>query len=345
MKSNKKLKSKYFIAIVVVIMILLLAWGSFNWSLNRASLAVDENSDQTIKVEVPEGSSTARIASILLEKGLIKSEFAFKYQSKKLEYDNKYQAGNYVLSQNMNMNAIMEKIKNGEAEFETIRFTIPEGYDINLIAKALEEKGLIDIEEFYEVLNNESFDYRFLEGIPVGKNYLEGFLFPDTYEFYMDATERDIIDRLLQRFDTIFIDTYYDRAKELGYSVREIIAMASIVEREAILNEERPTVASVFYNRLEIDMRLQSCATVQYILGEQKARLSTADTQIESPYNTYLNMGLPPSPIASPGVKSIEAALYPADTDYIYFVAKGDGSHAFAKTYNEFLTYKNKYIN
>ncbi|MFA5528780.1 MAG: endolytic transglycosylase MltG [Peptostreptococcales bacterium] len=343
MKAKKK--SKYLIAIVIIVVLILLGWGTFNWSLHRASLAVDENNNQSMKVEIPQGSSTAKIASLLSEKGLINSEFAFKYQSKKLKYDNRYQAGNYVLSQNMDMFAIMEKIKKGEAEFETIRFTIPEGYDMKLIAEALEEKGLVDSGEFYRVLNNEKFDYRFLEGIPLGENYLEGFLFPDTYEFHVDATEKDIIDRLLQRFDNVFVDAYYERAKELGYSIREIIAMASIVEREAVLDEERPIVASVFYNRLDIDMRLQSCATVQYILGEQKARLSIADTQIESPYNTYLHVGLPPAPIASPGLKSIEAALYPADTDYIYFVAKGDGSHAFARTYDQFLTYKNKYIN
>jgi UPF0755 protein len=127
-------------------------------------------------------------------------------------------------------------------------------------------------------------------------------------------------------------------------SVRDIVTLASIIEREARIPEDRPVIASVFYNRLKINMPLQSCATVQYILGEQKPVLSIKDTQIESPYNTYLNPGLPPGPIASPGADSIKAALYPADTDYLYFLAKGDGSTVFSSTYDQFLKDKAKYI-
>jgi UPF0755 protein len=149
---------------------------------------------------------------------------------------------------------------------------------------------------------------------------------------------------MLYQFSKVFTEESKARARELGMSVRELITLASIIEREAQVSEDRPVIASVFYNRLKIGMPLQSCATVQYILGEQKPVLSIEDTRIESPYNTYLISGLPPGPIASPGAESIQAALYPADTKYLFFLAKGDGSHAFSETYEQFLRDKAKYI-
>jgi UPF0755 protein len=241
------------------------------------------------------------------------------------------------------MEEIMKALVAGKAE--TVRFTIPEGYDIKRTSAKLTEDGLINAETFAKEIETGKFDYEFLKDAPAGPNRLEGFLFPETYEIFANANEHDIIDKMLYQFNKVFTDEYYARAEELGMSVRDVITLASIIEREARVPEDRPVIASVFYNRLKIKMPLQSCATVQYILGEQKPVLSIKDTKIESPYNTYLHPGLPPGPIASPGADSIKAALYPADTDYLYFLAKGDGSHAFSSTYEQFLKDKAKYIN
>lgn len=168
-------------------------------------------------------------------------------------------------------------------------------------------------------------------------------MFPDTYEFKAGATEHEIINKMLGRFEEILNS---EISKELGdRSLDDLIIMASIVEREARVESERPIIAAVFYNRLKVDMQLQSCATIQYILGTNKERLLYKDLEIESPYNTYLNSGLPAGPICSPGRDSLKAALEPANVDYLYFVLKkydGDGSHNFASNYNDFLKYKSQ---
>jgi len=238
---------------------------------------------------------------------------------------------------------IMEELKKGAAA-NTKRFTVPEGLDIKHLTEKLVSDGLVDTDKFKYELEYGAFDYWFLEGIPEGPDRLEGFLFPETYEIFVDANEHDIIDKMLYQFSKVFTDEYKARTEEMDMTVLEVITMASIVEREAMIAADRPVIASVFYNRLDIDMPLQSCATVQYIVGEQKPVLSIADTRIGSPYNTYLISGLPPGPIASPGEASIRAALYPDDTDCLFFLAKGDGSHVFSKDYNQFLKDKAQYI-
>lgn len=186
-----------------------------------------------------------------------------------------------------------------------------------------------------------------MEYLPAGANRLEGFLFPETYDVFATSMEHDIINRLLGQFDAVYKDEYYNRATELGYDLNQIITIASLIERETRVDSERAIVASVIYNRLNMGMALQIDATVQYALGEQKDRLSYKDTEIDSPYNTYKVPGLPPGPICSPGEASIKAALYPENTQYVYYVldAKMDGSHRFSKSYDEFLKNKNAYIN
>ena len=334
---------KKLIGLILLAFLLVLGYMFFNQYTEKMAMPMDMESNEYIAVDIPSGSTTEDIANILKNHGLIRSDFTFKYLSRKKNYDGKYQAGTYMLGFNMSMEEIMSFMKQGSAEKDTVRFTIPEGYDLKRVADVLEEQGLIDREEFFDIIADGDFSYDFLKDLPKEENRLEGFLFPDTYEIYTNASEEEIIDKMLTRFDQLFTDEYYQRVEELGFSIKDIITLASIIERESLLNKERPIVSSVFHNRLEIDMMLQSCATVQYVLGEVKPKLSTADTRIESPYNTYLHKGLPPGPIASPGLESIKAALYPEDTKYLYFVAKGDGSHAFATTYNEFLKYKRMY--
>ena len=344
-KRNNKVKSKrrLFISIIIMIGIIIIAAAAiYALYIGNESKPLDPNSNESISVTIPSGTGTAGIANLLEENNLINNKGVFKLQSRSKGYDGKYKAGQYSLSPSMSMEEIMELLLKGKDE--TVRFTIPEGYDIKRTTAKLSEEGLVNTEAFVKEIETGQFDYKFLADSPAGPDRLEGFLFPDTYDIFTTANEHDIVDKMLYQFNKIFTDEYYARAEELGMSVREVITLASIIEREARVQEDRPVIASVFYNRLKIGMPLQSCATVQYILGEQKAVLSIKDTKIDSPYNTYIISGLPPGPIASPGADSIKAALYPADTDYVFFLAKGDGSHAFSVTYEQFLKDKAKYI-
>lgn len=331
--------------ILITLLLLMILAGGAVFLLNPIDYLtspVDPANSEEVLITIPSGSSTTRIADILKENDLIKSVNGFKFLSKDMNADGKMQAGDYLLNQAMSSEAIIEKLISGDTYVETVKFTVPEGYEVLEIADMLAGEGIVDYDEFVRVLEFGEFDYRFLEGIDRSKR-LEGFLFPDTYEIVLDADEYDIINMMLKRFDEVFKDEYYAQAESLGMSVNEIITLASIIEREIVVDEERPVASGVFYNRLDIDMGLQSCATVQYVLPERKENLSIKDTKYDSPYNTYIHPGLPPAPIACPGEKSIKAALYPEDTDYKYFVASssGDGSHIFSVTYEEHLKAKN----
>jgi len=344
-KRHKKIMNnrRLLISLIVLAGILILAITAvFTIYMNKESKPVDPGSKEQISIVIPTGTGTEGIASILAENQLIDNIKVFKLESKMKGYDGKFKAGEYKLSPGMSMEEMMEFLISGKTA--TIRFTIPEGYDIKRITEKLASEGLINADVFAKEIQSGQFSYKFLESAPAGPNRLEGYLFPETYEIFSDANEHDIIDKMLSQFNKVFTEKYYARAKELGMSVNDVITLASIIEREAKIPEDRPIISSVFYNRLNIGMPLQSCATIQYILGEQKAVLSIKDTKIESPYNTYQNAGLPPGPIASPGADSIHSALYPKDTNYLYFLAKGDGSHAFSVTYDQFLKDKAKYI-
>lgn len=322
------------IGLILSLLIILAVSSGCAAVLEKYNAPVDETSTDLVLVTVEPGSSTTGIANTLLDLGLIQNVNAFKAKAKLMEVDGQMQAGDYQLSKAMSTEEIINKLVDGDVYIDTVKFTIPEGYEIRQIADRLEEMGLIDRATFYDILENYPFDYRFLEG--VDRQYdLEGYLFPDTYEIARkDVSELNIITMMLDRFDEIFDDSDYDRAEEIGMSVNQVITLASIIEREGKLQEEFPIISSVFHNRVDISMSLQSCATVQYVLQERKENLTNDDIAIDSPFNTYLYAGLPPAPIASPGEVAIEAALYPADTDYLYFVLKetNDGSHYFNST-------------
>ena len=285
------------------------------------------------EITVDSGDGSAAVAQKLYNKGIIKYPFIFRMQSKLGGYDGKYLPGNAVITDGMSYNDILKLM------ISTIRndkkITIPEGFTIAQIKARLSEEGLINEAEFDKALNPDDYDYRFLKNLPERKNKLEGYLFPSTYFISEEMSEHEIIDMMLREFDTQFKAEYYDRAEQMNLTVDQVITMASIIQGETDSETERAKVAGVFYNRLNSDMNLQSCATVQYILGERKAVLSVADTQINSPYNTYINSGFPIGPICNPETACIEAALYPEETDAFYFVQGSDGKHIFSKTYEE----------
>lgn len=326
--------NKYLNLLLIIIAVLV-----FTGCVSEADYtAVDPAATDTVILEIPSGSTAKSIGALLESEGLIRSADAFVKKVKDMDAAAALQAGQYQFSKAMSVEDVVKVVSGGEVYRNTFKVVVPEGFEVVQIAERLSADGHIDKDLFYKELQTGDFDYKFLSPEDRETN-LEGFLFPATYTFDVGTSEHDIIDAMLKKFDEVFKDEYYTQAESLGLSVREVITMASIVEREARVHDERPIVAGVFYNRIKTKMALQSCATVQYILGERKEVLSNADIAIDNPYNTYKYPGLPPAPIASPGERSIKAALYPADTEYFYFVTTnlGDGSHYFSKTYDEHL--------
>lgn len=309
---------------------------------SKLRVAVDPEDHLETLVTVPRGAATITIGKVLYKSHMISSESAFVNYVKELEVANKLQAGDYMLTKSMDMKTIIDKIASGDVYRNTFKVTIPEGFEIRQIVERLESFNYINSDTFYGVLESGEFDYKFLKNLDT-KNKLEGFLFPATYEFNVGISEYDMINKMLNQFNSVFKEEYYTRAKELDMTIAQVVTLASIIEREAKLDTERPIVSSVFHNRLNQNHKLESCATIQYILGERKERLLYEDLEIVSDFNTYKNVGLPPAPIASPGALSIEAALYPEDTDFMFFVTTGelDGSHNFSKTYDEHNKAKN----
>lgn len=312
-------------------------------SLDDFKKPVDANSDEKIKVEVPKGASTNTISEILDEKNLIKSQFFFKREVKNLGYDGKLKAGEYRLSKSFDLNKIINHLYKGLTYEETVKFTVPEGLELQEIVDLLIKENIInDGEKFKEELEKQLKENKLTKNIDYVN--LEGFLFPDTYIVNKDASIKQIVSKFLNRFNKVFDEETISKIEESKFSFYEILTLASIIEREVAVDNERNTVASVFYNRIDKGMYLQSCATVQYILGERKANLLTSDTKIDDPYNTYQYEGLPPGPICSPGEKAIKAAVNPKDTDYLFFVKsyENDGSHIFTTNLNDHNYYKNK---
>lgn len=289
---------------------------------------------RAVEVDIPMGSTPYTVAHILADKELIRNPQVFYYYTRLKGISGNLKAGKYTLDASWPMDKIASALTRGGLG-NSITVTIPEGFNLEQIAARIADANLISREEFLQVAANGDFNYAFLAEVPKGEKRLEGFLFPDTYQVDVNATAAEIINMMLKRFDEIYTDDYRQRAQELGLSTLEVVTMASIVEKEAKLDEERKIIAAVFYNRLREKWRLESCATVQYLLDEPREVLLYKDLEIDSPYNTYKYDGLPPGPIASPGKASLEAALYPADVDYMFFRAKPDGSHIFSRTLEE----------
>lgn len=238
---------------------------------------------------------------------------------------------------------ILRRSKTGSENADNIvKVTIPEGFDIEHIAKTLDEKGIISKDEFLTSCKEYTLP-SYIKKDSKRKYELEGYLFPDTYEFKKNTGGREIIDIFLNRFEYVIndIEKSNNMTMEDG-KLDEIITMASIVEKEVKMEDERGKAASVFYNRLKKGMKLQSCATVLYALGYHKDKLSNNDLKVKSPFNTYIVKALPEGPICCPGKASIIAALKPNKTNFLYFVSNNDGTHTFTSSYKEFLNVKKK---
>jgi UPF0755 protein len=289
-----------------------------------------------IIVSINPGMSSREIAKLLTDAELVQSPALFQLVTKLTRVDNKLKAGTYRLSSGMGTVGIVRALAQGKVEL--IRFTIPEGVSTGEIADILEAKGLASKERFLYLATGRDHDFKVVEGDMEFSGNLEGYLFPNTYAVESGTSEEAIIAVMVKGFAQAVLPEWSqndvdEKARELG--LHGVITLASIIEKEAKLSEDRPLVASVFYNRLKLGMPLQSCATVQFALGSWKARLSLDDLKTDSPYNTYIASGLPPGPIASPGLSSVHAALRPATSDYLFFAADQKGGHVFSRTFRE----------
>lgn len=333
------------IAIRIMLLCICLGVGVFGGiSLYVASaLNPVESSDQEVLLAIPKGTGTKEIAEMLEKQGLIRSGLIFHFYLRYTDEGNLFQAGEYSMNPGITIDRIIAKLNQGDTiKEETIHFTIPEGYTLLQIADKLNEQGLVKQPEFVKAAMhfNELSDDPMIE-IPENpqlKFRLEGYLFPETYEMNKQSTVNDIISRLVLELKNkldLLPENWQDQLQALGITFHEMLTVASLIEREVVIDKERPLVAGVIYNRLKQEMNLQIDATVQYIFEQQKERLLYEDLKIESPYNTYLHPGLPPGPIASPSLQSIQAALYPETTKYLFYVTKKDGSHEhlFAETF------------
>jgi UPF0755 protein len=297
--------------------------------------------DTPVTFVVEPGESAATIAASLEELGLVTDGELFRMFIRYHEIDANLEAGEYVLRPNMTMAEIAETLQH--ARIEEVTVTIPEGWRAEQVAQMLAEENIVDGDEFLALVRGGKFDYSLLQDRPEGSS-LEGFLFPETYRIPAQAEAKDLIERMLSTLEERFTPEMRRLAVERGVTVYEVITLASIVEREAVIAEERPLIAGVFLNRLEQGMYLRADPTVQYAKGYDASTgqwwpaVAVEDWEaVDSPYSTYLYPGLPPGPICSPGLSAIQAVLEPADTEYLFFLAKGDGSHAFAITYEEHL--------
>ena len=335
-KKNMKRFIRHLIFYIVLVTISVLLTWAIVVAANDINAFIKE--DETIVVTIPKGASVDQIGTILEDNGVIDSKLAFKGYCK-FKKSSGFQYGEYELNSNLCYKEIITKLKKSSESRETAKITIPEGYEQREIVDLLVKEGYADRAVLEDVLANYEFDYDFVRDLPKRNNRLEGYLFPDTYEIFV-GDEVSIINTMLANFQKKIEDE--EIKKLIGkskYTLDEIITMASIVEREGADNSEFAKVASVFYNRLDSKSYpyLESCATVQYVLPERKDVLSIADTDMDNPYNTYINKGLPPGPIACPGLDAIKAALDPAETDYYFFVASSQGT-LFSETYKEHLS-------
>ena len=288
---------------------------------------LEENSTTQKVVNIPSGTNAKEIVYILEKNEIIrKNNYTFRILIKIMKLEDQLKYGEYNLSPSMNMLQILDKLVKGEVI--VYKITIPEGYTSSQIAELLEKNEIAEKEAFLKLVKDS-------EKTP------EGYLFPDTYEVPKKYGAEKMVKVMLANFNQVaLVNKFTDKAEEIGFSLDEIIILASIIEKEAKFTEEKSKVSSVFHNRLKTGMKLQSCATIQYILEEPKEKLDENDLKIESPYNTYLYKGLPPEAICNPGLDSIMAALEPAEEDYLYFVLGENGRHIFSKTYQEHLMNK-----
>ncbi len=354
-KSEVKIVRKIVAIIAITFLLLFGIIGLIGYNYVKSALKpVNPDATKTIAVEVPIGSSLSSISALLEKKGIIKDAKVFKYYAK-FKNESQFQAGNYDLTQAMTLDELIESLKTGKVYREPIfTMTIPEGLTLDQIGKIVEKKTPYTQKEFMDLVTSEAFVQKMMANYPelitdavLADNIrydLEGYLFPATYSYFEEKPSLEsIVEEMIAAMNNV-VKNYSEVLVEKQMSVHQLLTFASLLEEEATAQTDRETIASVFYNRIEKGMPLQTDPTVLYALGSHKDRVLYEDLEVENAYNTYKNKGLPPGPIAGAGKTSIEATLNPSKTDYFYFLADKEGVNHFSKTYDEHLQKVEKYL-
>lgn len=346
-------KTVFIISAAIILAVVATAIGSYLY-IQSALKPADPNDKRTVSISIPIGSSVSEIAAKLEEKGIIKSATVFRYYVKFKNHAD-FQAGNYKLTRSMTLEQIIAALKTGKVMEEMkLKITIPEGKQLTDIATIIAQKTGYKQEEVMHQLNDRAYIQELIKKYPMvlstevfNKNIrypLEGYLFPATYSFPEEKPPLSaIIEAMIEKTVEV-VGKYETEMEEKDFTPHRLLTMASLIEAEATEKADRKKIASVFYNRLRIGMPLQTDPTILYALGTHKERVYYEDLKVNSPYNTYTHRGLPPGPIASPGEMSIQAALEPEQTKYLYFLATPDGNVIFTTTLEEHNREKAKYI-
>ncbi|MCD7856355.1 MAG: endolytic transglycosylase MltG [Clostridiales bacterium] len=351
-KKHMSVQATILSALVYLLGVLLISYGiaTAGWTLANDVLALNKE-ELTASITIVSGESLDEIAEELEEAGLIEYPLLFKLFAAftgKAE-DGKIVSGTYELTTDMDYSALLTSIGPQSPVRSVVTVTIPEGYTMEEIFALLEENGVCAAEDLMEAAETEDFDYAFLENVSAtGANRLEGYLLPDTYEFYMQASATSVINKLLSNFETRFDEEMQAQLEELDRTMEEVMIVASIIEKETD-GQDQKDIASVIYNRLSEDNTetngyLQMDSTIQYLLDERKENLTAEDLAVDSPYNTYLYPGLPVGCICCPGLEAIEAALNPNETDYYYFYLGNDGTTYFFSDYTAFMQFQEEQL-
>jgi UPF0755 protein len=305
------------------------AWGVYDWWRRQIELPYRGYLAPEAIVEIPRGSSVARIARELADAGVVKSAVLFRLRARLTEARPK--AGTYGFDAPMTMDEVLEVLETARIRHE--RVTIPEGLDLTQVAVRLVEAGFGSVRDFIEEMHRTDH----IRDLDPDARDLEGYLLPDTYFLTPGMSEAEIVSRMVANFRRAWTPDLARRAEEVGFSVRDTLTMASLIEKETAAAAERPLVSAVFHNRLRLGMRLMCDPTVIYavrLIKEFDGIIRRSDLALDSPYNTYVYAGLPPGPIANPGRASIRSALFPAEAPYLYFVSRNDGTHVFSTNYD-----------
>ncbi len=349
-KITEKIKSvgspkKWAVILISVVLFLILAGGGgAAYTYYQIFSPLDKNSFQTLIFVVEKGSGVKTISAKLQEENLIRSQFWFKTYVWYKDQGANLQAGQYALGPNLNIPEILDIITGGRVIVNEAQVTLPEGFSARQIEDRLVESGIESAASLNdEVIDGFQMQYKFLSEISPDKS-LEGFLFPDTYRFKKDIKKEEIIKKFLENFDRKLTPNMRAEIDRQRKSIYQIVIMASIVQQEALNEEEMPMISGIFWNRINKGILLQSDATVNYATGKKDRQVFAQDLAIDSPYNTYKYTGLPPTPICNPGLAAIQAAIYPPPSDYLYFLHPLNQSAVYAKTLDEHNKNKAKYL-
>ncbi len=340
-KINNAPKKRIGLLAVLFILLIVITFMGIKAS-NQQYLPVDPNNKTPVDIYIPADVGARQVATILEENQVIRSHKAFLSYCRKEKLDTRLKPGHYSFNRSQTLAQIAHSIAEGQVV--KLKVTIPEGYTVREIGDMLVEKQVCSQEAWQEAIKAD-YPYDFLKNVPASNKYrLEGFLFPDTYYIEEDTTSHEIINMMLQNFARVWENDFAGQAQAKNMDIYETIILASLIEEEAMHDDERRTISGVIHNRLRDGMYLQLCPTVLYCFDQKKTVLNDADLDVESPYNTYRHPGLPPGPISNPGKASIAAALNPEKTPYYFYVSKGDGSHYFSRTFQEHLQAMSRYL-